>query len=394
MIADQALHNQAERRSRLRSIDEPHIAPLTAFVQRLREETGHGLNIPYFDPLDGGVHARCLVIAEAPGPRAVESGFISRDNPDQSARNTRLAHAAAGIPRAETALWNIVPWYIGGPDRIRPAEGEDTRAGLPHLLHLTGLLQRLEVIVLAGRKAARVTGLLEQRLRGIRFFETPHPSPLFVNAAPENFGRLISSLRRAAVALGYAGTDDGDAIPPVIASSAAATPPRPRDAAQETSAPVEFAVTPAAPGDADEQQSRLRRLLEIVRDRGVVLRRGDERDAAAIEAAIAALPEPVVSRSTFSGKRIVRARGYQNGGNPRQADSHGYRAYELIPLGDHGVRFEDLLARIRRLPAKSSKEYGAGGTNHIKWDLDHGHTYLIDDRSGRFSGRRPRSSSI
>ncbi len=37
--------------------------------------------IPFFDPLDGDVNARCLFVAEAPGPRAVLSGFVSRDNP-------------------------------------------------------------------------------------------------------------------------------------------------------------------------------------------------------------------------------------------------------------------------------------------------------------------------
>jgi hypothetical protein len=85
------------------------------------------------------------------------------------------------------------------------------------------------------------------------------------------------------------------------------------------------------------------------------------------------------SRSKFAGKRIVRAKPYQAGGNPRRPGSHGYRAFEQIPLGDRGIRFEELLAAIRQLPAKSSERYGAGGTNHIQWDLDHGHTYLIDD---------------
>jgi uracil-DNA glycosylase len=384
MIAEQPLQDPAERRRRLLRIDQPQVAPLTAFVQRLREETGYGAKIPYFDPADGGVWARCLVIAEAPGPRAVESGFVSRDNPDQTARNTRVAHAAAGIPRAEAVLWNIVPWYIGGPDGIRPAEEKDIRAGLPHLLHLARLLPRLEVIVLSGRKAGRVAGVLGERLSGIRIFETPHPSPLFVNAAPENFGRLTSSLRQAAVALGYPAADGGEMRLRALDVPDAEAIVRKQEAAEEVPAPdLEVrADVPAA--STDGRQARLKKLLEVVRDRGVVLRPSDERDPDAIEAVIAALPKPVASSSMYSGKRIVRARRYQTGRNPRQPGSHGYRAYELIPLGDDGIRFEDLVARIRLLPAKSSKEYGAGGTNHITWDLDHGHTYLIDDWSGQF----------
>ena len=91
-------------------------------------------------------------------------------------------------------------------------------------------------------------------------------------------------------------------------------------------------------------------------------------------------PRPVrAGSSKYAGMRIVPTREYQAGGNPRRPSSHGYNAYELIPLGDRGIRFEDLLAAIRKLPAKSSPTYGAGGTNHIKWDLDHGFTYLIPD---------------
>ena len=48
--------------STLRSIDEPHIAPLTAFVRQLRLETGYNEQIPFFDPLDGGVEAEILYL--------------------------------------------------------------------------------------------------------------------------------------------------------------------------------------------------------------------------------------------------------------------------------------------------------------------------------------------
>jgi NTP pyrophosphatase (non-canonical NTP hydrolase) len=92
-------------------------------------------------------------------------------------------------------------------------------------------------------------------------------------------------------------------------------------------------------------------------------------------------PGPTVtgSRSTLAGKRIVRAARYQNGGNPRRVGSHGHNAYELIPKDDRGILFEDLLAGIKRLPAKSSRAYGAGGTNHIWWDLEKGFTYVRDE---------------
>jgi len=81
-----SLCNPIAIQSRLAGIFEPHISPLTAFVEAIRKETGLIREIPYFDPLDGGINAKCLFLFEAPGPRAVYSGFISRNNPDESAQ--------------------------------------------------------------------------------------------------------------------------------------------------------------------------------------------------------------------------------------------------------------------------------------------------------------------
>lgn len=65
--------------------------------------------MPYFDPADGGVEARCLFLLEAPGPRAVLSGSVSRDNPDQTAENFSKFLTDAGIDRLNTVIWSTVP---------------------------------------------------------------------------------------------------------------------------------------------------------------------------------------------------------------------------------------------------------------------------------------------
>jgi hypothetical protein len=161
--------------------------------------------------------------------------------------------------------------------------------------------------------------------------------------------------------------------------------PKERHATGEPNTPArvpdrstEVRSEPASQMRSALETKSLEELTAMAWERGVVMPEPVTREALTL--ALASLPRPVTSRSAYSGKRIVRRKKYQKGGNPRQLGSHGYNAYELIPLGDFGIRFEDLLARIKQLPAKSSKGYGAGGRNHIKWDLDHGHTYLIDDR--------------
>ena len=80
------LGNLQARTARQAELRDPHIAPLTAFVDRVRAAMGSDYEIPYFDPWDGGTAAEVLYLLEAPGSKAVLSGFVSRNNPDESAK--------------------------------------------------------------------------------------------------------------------------------------------------------------------------------------------------------------------------------------------------------------------------------------------------------------------
>ncbi len=110
------------RQERKEHLHEPRIAPLTEYVDRLRVECGTGKTIPYFDPYDGGIDARCLFLFEAAGPKAKASGFISRNNNDDTAKNFFKLNNEADLDRKLTASWNIVPWYLGDGNRIRGGE--------------------------------------------------------------------------------------------------------------------------------------------------------------------------------------------------------------------------------------------------------------------------------
>jgi uracil-DNA glycosylase len=103
------------------------------------------------------VNARVLFLLEAPGPKAAgttaSSGFVSSNNPDPTAENLWDLIHNAGIARADTLIWNIVPWYVGENGHIKPAPKEDIKQALPHLKALLDLLPRLNMLVLVGRKA-------------------------------------------------------------------------------------------------------------------------------------------------------------------------------------------------------------------------------------------------
>jgi len=196
-----SLGDSRHRAQRLARLHEPHVEKLTAFVHRFRRERGCGEAVPYFDPADGGVGAECIFVLEAPGPKAVLSGFISRNNPDESAKNWLQMNAAAAVPRERTIIWNIVPWYVGADNRIRPATAGDIDAGWPYLLQLLDMLPRLRVAVLVGGKAQRVGPRLRVLRSDLRLLHCPHPSPMFVNRKPGNRGVLLASLREVSAAL-------------------------------------------------------------------------------------------------------------------------------------------------------------------------------------------------
>lgn len=126
------LRDPLQRAARMARIYDAHVAALTAFVDSIRAE-GHP-DVPYFDPLDGGVHAECLFVLEAPGPKAVRSGFVSRNNPDETAKNWFEMNLEVGIDRKRTAIWNVVPWYVGTGSVIRSVMAADIREGQPYLM--------------------------------------------------------------------------------------------------------------------------------------------------------------------------------------------------------------------------------------------------------------------
>jgi uracil-DNA glycosylase len=195
------LGNPIARARRQTELRDPHIATLTEFVDTLRAEMGSGYQIPYFDPWDGGTVAEVLYLLEAPGAKAVLSGFISRNNPDETAKNFFQLNEQAGIRRNRTITWNVVPWYIGSGSRIRPANSREIDISLRFLDSLLNLLPRLRAIVLVGRKAQRASIHIQKGRPNIRLFMCPHPSPLFVNHFSLNRQKILLVLYEVAAFL-------------------------------------------------------------------------------------------------------------------------------------------------------------------------------------------------
>ncbi|WP_210526244.1 uracil-DNA glycosylase family protein [Rubellimicrobium arenae] len=165
----------ARRRARL---GDPANAPLAAHVRALRTRL-EGL-VPDMDPLDGGTAARVLLLLEKPGPQAARTGFVSRDNPSPTSAAIRAFLDQAGLARRDTLIWNSIPAW-NGTIRVTGAELARGAAELPPLL---SLLPRLDTVILVGRRAQRLEGLLPAPLRVLA---SAHPSPQVRAAFPDRW---------------------------------------------------------------------------------------------------------------------------------------------------------------------------------------------------------------
>jgi hypothetical protein len=165
---------RADQESRLR---EPHIAPITEYIQGLRDSSGEW--VPWVAPLHGGVGARVLSVLRDPGPMVHlvgGSGMICIENDDQTAKTLCGLIVQAGLTPRDVIPWNAYPWYIN--KKPTPMQ---LRVATPTLLGLIDLLPKLEVVVLQGDDAqlAWRMALREQpalRRRRLEVFETYHPS--------------------------------------------------------------------------------------------------------------------------------------------------------------------------------------------------------------------------
>lgn len=160
---------------KVKRLNEPHMQALTAFVYKLRNETN--LDVPFFDTFDGGVNAKALFLLEKPGPKSTSSngsGFISRDNDDETARAVKSFLEQACLGREETILWNVIPAWNG----TRAIVKEELREGHRYLDELITLLPNLKVVVLVGLKS--INKAEKHLLKHYKFciIKSFHPSPI------------------------------------------------------------------------------------------------------------------------------------------------------------------------------------------------------------------------
>lgn len=184
------LRDPKEQERRRAMLALRHMAPLVAYTAELRRRDR--VEVPEFDPLDGGVDARILFLLEKPGPmtavagKRAGSGFISRNNDDPTAEAIFRFMREAGIPRELTVIWNAVPWW----NETRSVTPQEIRDGAESFTKLRRLLTKLSTVVMVGQKAARLEPYL--RSTGLELFRSDHPSPLVRAKFPSRWEAIPS----------------------------------------------------------------------------------------------------------------------------------------------------------------------------------------------------------
>jgi uracil-DNA glycosylase len=191
-------------------LNEPHVEPLNSLVRVWRTERAT-TRIPWFDPDDGGVHARILILMESPAPATVSEtggGVCSEDNVDVSNRTLSTLRTATGISRSVCVKWNMVPWGINEPGRpVSTPSRSDIETAVPYLLQVLALARSIDVVVTLGNVATagfmRATAAADAR-RLYRVVSAPHPSQRNAAARSQALDRISHAFRLVANHIGGA----------------------------------------------------------------------------------------------------------------------------------------------------------------------------------------------
>jgi uracil-DNA glycosylase len=191
---------------KLARLQEPHIAPVTELVERIRHHVGHD-QVPYVDPTFGGVRAKVLFLLETPArAAALGSAMLSPDNDDTTAANVWQLYREYGLRRDAAIHWNAVPWFMGDANRNKNAQRSDIVPGLPWLASMIDLLLDLRLVVAMGGIARQAFALylLRDDARRLPWLAVAHPSPRVRNTNPASWNDTRAAFAKAATVSGIA----------------------------------------------------------------------------------------------------------------------------------------------------------------------------------------------
>ena len=157
--------------------------PFADVVARIKADRGERAIVPGFEPTHGNERATYLLLLESPGPKAVQTGVVSLDNPDPTAANLKAQLDAAGIDREQIAMWNVVPWYLDPRHHPGAPTASEIELGCTYLPPLLDRMPNFRVVVLLGGTARRAHNFLS-RTTTARIVSCHRTSAVVMGPAP------------------------------------------------------------------------------------------------------------------------------------------------------------------------------------------------------------------
>lgn len=182
-LARQGCLDKAYRDDLYRRRYDPSVRPINEYVDKLQLQ--HRVNIPYVAPTYGGVDARLLTLMQDPGPKTNRantdgSGMICLENVDLSAARQKYYLDGSGIHDSELVSWNAYPW-----PKPHPQTAQSDLEAAEALRGFLRLIPNLEVVILNGKVAKRIWGVLKKIdpacVAGVAIYPTFHTSERAVN---------------------------------------------------------------------------------------------------------------------------------------------------------------------------------------------------------------------
>lgn len=129
-------------------------------------------SVPNIDPDDGGAFAKILVLLESPGPRAVNSNFVSCCNDDPSARNMKFVLRRVGLRRKDVIIWNVVPWCVSSVTKNSRVSHQQVRDAARQTQEFLETIKGLRAVIFAGKFAQYASGYVRPRVPVYKTFHT------------------------------------------------------------------------------------------------------------------------------------------------------------------------------------------------------------------------------
>lgn len=186
------LKNPDIRNKKCNELYSRNIASLTFLVQHYHEK---GVDMPWFDPEDGGVQAKVLILLQSPARSELMPRFVSLDNPCPSQQNLHHFLKQAGIRRKDIILWNTMPWIVRSGQKLSPTR-KNIRRGVGIIKSLMPLLKNLRIVILAGAVALKARSFFETEYPHIILLSMPHPSPLSLCRSPSAAEAIKTTLHQ------------------------------------------------------------------------------------------------------------------------------------------------------------------------------------------------------